>query len=382
MYIADYISSTPFISETDLILLSTRPRIALRWHQRRILREYETQIQNHYHDNYLAQLATFNSRKSDLEIWNDVPAVAAFITEQIMTLETTCYLELDLHPGLYSAKELLITIYRAYAQLRRDLFVKKPPKYVSASRKLEAFVLLNANVLAWLDSKPEIITKTIELSVRNDQNYEISERASLDNYQTQLQKHHSRIIRSQLSIYDILAGNLKQCYDDLTLKEFVQVRAMIADCEGQLSIPESSYLQGPVTELVRLIRDRAHNDLFVRKPPRYTYIDLMQRIIALINEALPAYGFPFRISEEPVAGHCAICTDEFGNEDTKQEDSSPLHDLRGEATPVSKDDVAVLRCGHVYHVGCALKWYNQWKAIPPNCPLCREPFLSSEKGLC
>jgi len=161
MYIADYISSTPFISERDLILLSTHPRTALRWHQRRILKEYGTQIQNYYHDNYLAQLATFNSRKSELEIWNDIPAVAEFVTEQIMTLETTCYLELDLQPGLYSAKELLTTIHRAYIQLRTDLFVWKPPKYVFASRKLEAFVLLNANILAWLNSKPDIITKTI-----------------------------------------------------------------------------------------------------------------------------------------------------------------------------------------------------------------------------
>jgi len=306
--------------------------------------------------------------------WSQIPVAKEFVTEQIMTLNITCYLDLELDPGLFGVEELLDTVNILYKQLHNDLYVRKPPEIYSASRRAEAFVRLNARVSAWLTAWPELTQETIALSVREDQNYNSSERRTLDSYQAQLQKHYYQMLRSHSSIYDQLTNDLMEYYNDLTLDEFARLRAIIANSESRLGIQESDYLQGPVTKLLRLIREQAHDDLFVRMPPRYWSVDLMPKILALVNEALPAYDFPFRISKVPVAGDCAICWDEFGKEVKEPEDLLPLHDLRGEATPVLKHDVAVLRCGHSYHVGCAFEWYNSCKDIEMICPLCREPF--------
>jgi len=337
---------------------------------------YQNQIQDYYDMKALSLHEGSKIINIQLEKWSEIPVAKDFITGQIRTLDTACSLNLQLGPGPLAVEKLERLVYELIVQIGSDLYFSEPPEIYSASRKVEAFVLLNARVSAWLAAWPELTPETIALSVREDQNYNTTERETLDNYQAQLQKHHSQILQALSSIYDKLIKNTKQYYGDLRLDEFARLRAFIAGSEGQLGIPQSSYLQGPVSKLLRLIRERAYDDLFVRKPPRYTSIDLMQRIIALTNEALPAYGFPFRISEEPVAGVCAICIEELRKEDDnkKPEDILLLHYLRGELTPVSKHDVAVLRCGHSYHVGCALEWYIQLEAIRPNCPLCREPL--------
>jgi len=168
-----------------------------------------------------------------------IPVAKTFVAEQIRTLDESYCLRLRLDPGTL-AKGLVHPVIELYKQIR-NIHVTKPPEYRSASPRLEAFVLLNARVSAWLAAWPELTQETIALSVREDQNDNSSERRTLDSYQAQSQKHPSTMPQSLSSIYDKLIKNTKQYYDDPTLDEFARLRASIADSEGRLGIPQSSY---------------------------------------------------------------------------------------------------------------------------------------------
>jgi len=128
------------------------------------------------------------------------------------------------------------------------------------------------------------------------------------------------------------------------------------------------------------LRERVRQDLFVRKPPRYTSMNMIEQItasVAGLTGNLRAYMLPFHIKYDAV-GTCSICVEEFGSEEEKRK---PLRHLRKSKTNLISHDVAELECKHLFHAGCILSWFaggnGEWKKQP--CPMCRKLYGLSLK---
>jgi len=380
-HIADDISDTQRISETDIILLSTRPRIELEPHQLRALEMYQNQIQDYYDMKALSLHEGSKIINIQLEKWSEIPVAKDFITGQIRTLDTACSLNLQLDPGPLAVEKLERPVINLIVKIINDLHIGNPPEIYSASRKVEAFDVLIARVSAWLAAWPELTPETIALSVREDQKYDSSECKTLDSYQAQLQKHYYRKVQVQFMRYYEGWRGLKQHFNSLALEKFAELRALVDSSECRVLFEDEPKLlqiidsKGPITDLVEELRKRVHQDLFVRNPPRYTSMDMIERIIASVaglTENLRAYMRPFHIKND-VVGTCAICIEEYGSVEEKRE---PLRDLKKSETDLSHNNVAELECKHLFHADCILAWFvvdnGDLKEKP--CPMCRRPF--------